>query len=181
MEWFPLKNYENLYEITKTGCIRRIAYENKKEHNTYYNKLPIIIKQQPDKDGYMRITLRKNGKINIIPVHRLVAKTFIPNPEDKEQVNHKNGIKNDNRVENLEWVTNSENIRHRIDILGVTLKNKKGSKIVQQFDMNNILVSEYPSAKEAHRQTGFSQGHISEVCRGEKQSYKGFKWKYKVK
>lgn len=181
MEWFPLKDYENLYEITKNGIIRRIAYDTNRIHNTYKNKLPMIIKQQPDKDGYMRITLRKNEKVNIIPVHRLVARTFIPNPENKEQVNHKNGIKNDNRVENLEWVTSSENIRHRIDVLGVTLKNKKGSKIVQQLDMEGNVITEYPSAKEAHRLTGFSQGHISEVCRGEKQSYKGFKWKYKVK
>ena len=181
MKWYKLKDYENLYEITKDGNIRRIDFNVIKNNNTFSKKLPYILKQNHDKDGYLRVCLDNGYYKKIYYVHRLVANTFLNNDQNYEQVNHKNGIKDDNRVENLEWCTRSENIRHRIDVLGVSLRNKKGSKEVEQYDLSNILINTYPSAKEAMRQTGFSQGHISEVCRGEKTTYKNFIWKYKVK
>ena len=65
-----------------------------------------------DKDGYAIVSLRKDSKSYLRKVHRLVALTFIPNPENKPEVNHINGIRNDNRIENLQWVTRIENIRH---------------------------------------------------------------------
>lgn len=181
MKWFPLKNYENLYEITTAGVVRRIAYDVIRPSNTSYKRLPIILKAHYDKDGYLRVTINNGKQSKMKYVHRLVAETFIPNPNNYEQVNHKNGIKDDNRVENLEWCTRSQNIRHRIDVLGVTLRNKKGSKEVEQYTSDNILINTFPSAKEAGRQLKLSQGHISEVCRGEHKQYKGFIWKYKVK
>lgn len=181
MEWFKLKNYEKLYEITKDGKVRRIAFDKIRTSNTLVSKLPILLKPQYDKDGYLRVTLY-DGKVKKCKyVHRLVAETFIPNPNNYEQVNHKNGIKDDNRVENLEWCSQSYNIRHRIDVLGVSLKNNRRSKQVEQRTMDGELIKTYPSSKEAMRQTGFSQGHISEVCRGELKSYKNFIWNYKVK
>lgn len=181
MKWYPLKNNENLYEITTNGVVRRIAYDVIRQSNTSYKRLPIILNSHHDKDGYLRVTIYDGKKSKMKYVHRLVAETFLDNPNNYEQVNHKNGIKDDNRVENLEWCNRSQNIRHRIDVLGVSLKNKKGSKEVEQYTLDGILVNTYPSAKEAGRQTNLSQGHISEVCRGEHMQYKGFIWKYKVK
>jgi hypothetical protein len=137
-----------------------------------------FIKYRPDEDGYLRATLCKNGKCKSYFVHRLVALTFIDNMRNLPQINHIDGNKQNNCVENLEWVNRSENIRHRINVLGVSLKNKKGSKTVLQYTINDEFVACYPSAKEAARSIKGSQGHISECCRGEKQHYRNFKWYY---
>lgn len=173
--WKTIKGYEN-YEISDIGEARRIQYDDRGNAGKY--TLPYLLKGHIDKDGYIKYTLYKNGKPNNVFAHRLVAEAFIDNPENKKQVNHKNGIKSDNRVENLEWNTASENIQHRINVLGVSWKNHKSSKPVTQFSLDGNVVAHYPSAKEAKRQTGFSQGHISECCRGEKAKYNGFIWKY---
>lgn len=95
----PIPGYEGLYSITEDGRI----------WSYYRNKWK---KPQLDKDGYLTISLYKNRKRKGYLFHRLVAQTYIPNPENKPEVNHKNGIKDDNRVEDLEWVTRKENSIH---------------------------------------------------------------------
>lgn len=165
------------YEISNLGNVRRYIYFDSANKSKYKNEKKVL-KQTFDKDGYKLVSLCINGVFIHCRVHRLVAETFIPNPENKPQVNHKDGNKANNNLENLEWTTQSENIRHRIDILHVSLKNKKGSKQVNQYDLQGNLIKTYPSAKEAGRQNNFSQGHISEVCRGEMKTYKQYIWKY---
>jgi hypothetical protein len=96
--WKSVFDYEN-YEVSNFGNFRK------------GNK---IIKGCKDKNGYLISTFRKNGVKKTVKLHRLVLLTFIPNPENKPQVNHINGIKDDNRLENLEWCTNSENQRHAV-------------------------------------------------------------------
>ena len=177
-EWKLIKGYYGL-EVSNLGRVRRIKHKNAGNAGKYKDKLPYILKTTRDKDGYVNISLNESGKGFHARMQRLIAEAFIPNPENKPQVNHKNGVKDDNRVENLEWCTASENIRHRIDVLGVKLTNNIKSKVVLQYDMNMNLLKEYPSAKEAYRQTGLSQGHISQCCRGEFKQYRGFIWRYK--
>lgn len=174
--WMPVVGYEDSYIVSDEGIVMRTSYSD--VANKSKNKLPFEIKQREDKDGYLKCALSKNGKTKYYFVHRLLAEAFIDNPLDLPQVNHKNGVKNDNRLENLEWVTASQNIRHRIDVLGVSLRNKKTSKRVIQKDLMGNVVSVYPSAKEAHRVTGLSQGHISECCRNETKQYRGYVWQY---
>jgi len=100
MEVF-VKGYEGIYSITSDGEVFSYAKGTK-----YKRKLV------PDKNGYLTVNFNVLGKVSCKKIHRLVAEHFIPNPEKKNQVNHKNGVKTDNTLGNLEWVTNTENIKH---------------------------------------------------------------------
>jgi hypothetical protein len=113
-----IKNTENRYTINEIGLV-------------YDTKLKKYITIYDNGRGYKNVDICLNGKRQKSYIHRLVAEAFLPNPENKKTVNHINGIKSDNRLENLEWMTQSENIKHSFDILkrqtpkGTTnLKNK---------------------------------------------------------
>lgn len=117
--WKDIEGYEGLYQISTVGRVKRVA-----RYYTQYNGLTgkenthflpeMIMKPFEDEDGYLRIQFIKNGHRKKHFVHRLVALNFISNPDDKPEVNHVYGDKKDNRVENLEWVTSSENQRHAL-------------------------------------------------------------------
>lgn len=174
----PIKNYENIYEISNYGKVRRISYDSKQNKNQY--KLPYYIKPRLDKDGYLRYTLCKNGKNKQYFVHRLVAQMFISNPNNLPCVNHKDGNKENNCVYNLEFCSIRDNNLHALRTGLRDMKNNKLSKQVEQYDMNGNLINIFKSANDAKRITGMSQGHISECCRGEIKQYNGYIWKYKI-
>ena len=107
--WKPIEGYEGLYEVSSLGQIKRF-YKGDFYTKGSYSK---ILKPCLDKKGYARISLYNSNHIRKdYKIHRLVALTFIPNPNNLPQVNHKNNIKNQNNVENLEWITNLNNMRH---------------------------------------------------------------------
>lgn len=125
--------------------------------------------KQSKRNGYLCVSLCNKGLCKTINVHRIIAGTFIPNPENKPQVNHINGIKIDNRVENLEWVTQSENAIHAIKkgLFTPPQKNRLDlSKEVYQYDLQGNFIKKFPSVNEASRITGIIQRHISSCARG---------------
>lgn len=114
--WVDVDGYEGIYQISNKGNVRsldRYVVTKNGRRNFYHGK---ILKQSSDKDNYLSIELWRNGQAKRVRVHRLVTKTFIGSPsKEQAQVNHKNGKPYDNRVENLEWCTPSENMQHAYD------------------------------------------------------------------
>lgn len=130
-------------------------------------------------DGYHRVQIWSNNKCHMISWHRIIAETFIPNPDNKPIVNHKNGIKSDNRVENLEWCTQSENIKHAFNNgLSKPQLNGKLSKRIDQFDVNMNFIKTWKSTMEIERCLGISHVNISHACKSNTMFARGFKWRY---
>lgn len=106
--WKDIKGYEGLYQVSNLGNVKACEKEWSSHHSAKLKHKAQLLKAD-DNHGYKRVSLHKNKKYKHFAVHRLVAETFILNPENKPYINHKNFIRSDNRVENLEWVNHKEN------------------------------------------------------------------------
>lgn len=181
--WKPVKDYEGQYEVSDKGRVRSIdryiPYQknpSKKAHIKGKMKKAFVAH-----DGYLRVALSKNGKSKKFFVHRLVLEAFSPNPDPEHltQINHKNEITNDNRVENLEWCTQTynNNYGNRIEKQANALVNGKKAKKVGQYDLDGNLIKVWASTRECGRH-GFKHSGVGACCLGKWDTYKGYKWKY---
>lgn len=131
-----------------------------------------ILKPGKAGNGYLTVSCCKNGKHYTQAVHRLVALAFIDNPDGKPQVNHKNGIKTDSRIENLEWSTRSENINHAYD---TGLINNITPVIATHVKTGAVI--RFASQIEAER-NGFDHGGINHALKGRIKQHGGYTWSY---
>ena len=125
--WKAVTGYKNYYEVSNLGNVRSVTRTMERIHwgtISKYTKLGVPLNPYMHTKGYQKVDLTKDGEKNKLYVHRLVALAFIENAKNKPQVNHKNGIKTDNNVDNLEWVTNTENRQHAIEA-GLFNKHKE--------------------------------------------------------
>lgn len=174
-EWRDIEGYDGYYQVSNLGRVRSVdRYLPFK--GTIGLRKGNILKQIFSNKGYKTLKLSKDGKNKRYSVHRLVAETFIPNPNNLKEVNHIDEDKTNNNVENLEWCDTKYNINYgtRIERQKVKL-----SKPVLQFTLNGQFVAEYPSIIEAYRQIGIYQQSISECCKGKRKSAGGYIWRFK--
>ena len=175
--------YEGLYKVSNLGRILSLNYRRTGRAE--------LMTPVEDKDGYFQVGFWKNGEYKKCSVHRIVAFTFLENPENLPEVNHKDEDKTNNFVflnedgsinkekSNLEWKTHRDNINHgtRNERISKALTNGKKSKRVLQLSLSSDLIREWPSVMECAR-NGFNGGHVAACCRGEEKTHKGFLWMY---
>lgn len=169
-----IKGYEGLYSICPNGDV--YSYPNKSNHKSKKKIKGFVMD-----NGYVYVYLYKNSERKIYKVHRLVAETFLPNPENKPQVNHKNGIKTDNRLENLEWNTQSENQKHSFKIglnrgnYGITNGMHRS---IEQYDKNGKYIISWETMTAASNSLNINISNICNCCAGKIKSIGGFIFKY---
>lgn len=163
-EWKDVVGYEGLYQVSNQGRLR-----------SFHKNKCSLLAPCVGKHGYVVTLLHKGKSRKNARVHRLVAEAFIPNPDNLSSINHKNEIKTDNRVENLEWCTAKYNSNYGTSAQRIA---EKQSVAVLQYDLNGILVRRYNGLSEAERLYGYKHCSISEVCSGKKLSYMGCIWLY---
>lgn len=182
-EWRDVYGYEGLYKVSNYGRIKSLKklirrdYKHNKQANVW--KDDCILRRTYTKYGYTRITLTKDKIHKSYHIHRLVAMSFIPNLDNKPYINHKNEIKDDNRVQNLEWCTPKYNSNYgscRLKISKKKQENPHNIKAVFQYDKNGKFIAEYNSAANASRILGIPN-KISEACKLKHITCGGFLWR----
>ena len=174
-EWRDVAGYEGRYQVSSMGRVKSLERNIPHWRGGERTVKERILKPSDDCRGYLRVDLRDGSKRKHFKVHRLVCQAFHDNLDNKQDVNHINENKTDNRACNLEWCTRRENINHGTRN---TRTAKALSKPVGQYTLDDELVKNWPSAMEAQRQTGFSSTSISQAANGKSKTAYGFRWKY---
>lgn len=188
--WKDVVGYEGLYQVSDKGRVKsldRIVNRGRNGSGKFLQK-GRILSFDINGSGYKYVSLSKDGKQKQGKIHRLECIAFLSNPENKRCVNHKDGIKLNNELSNLEWSTHSENNKHAYKTglktgasTGLFGGDHPHSKIVIQMDLRGNFIEEYRSAVEASELTNTSAMGISATCNNRQKSAGGFKWKLKEK
>ena len=188
--WKDIKGYEGIYQVSNMGRVKSLDRLDNKGRKTHGH----ILKVKHDGGGYCQVALSKNGKQIYPKVHRLVALHFIPNVDNKPQINHKDEDKENNAADNLEWVTSKENANYGTrnircyqnrdyaaigNKISKSLRDTGKCRAVVQYDLSMNKIAEYETITDVGRALHILPSGIGNVVRGTCPTYKGYIWKYK--
>lgn len=173
--WRDVKGFEGLYQVSNMGRVKILARIDK----WGYKRKERMVKSSLSASGYLQINLYKNGKHCVTRAHRLVAQAFIPNPNNYPIINHKDEVRTNNKVSNLEWCTVEYNNNYGTrNIKGsITKTNGLRCKKVAQLDKKGNLIKVWISSADSGRH-GYNQSGVSACCYGLKEQHKGYFWMY---
>ena len=185
-EWKDVPDFEGIYQISNFGRLKKLR------STRYHHRYPHIVSVKNGKGWYLTVILRYGPKLKTVRIHRLVAEAFIPNPENKPEINHKDTNKQNNHDDNLEWVTHLENHAHAVKNIPSLLSGMHHynqcvkTRRILQVSLDGNLLSEFLNGKEASKATGICQRNILQAAN--KTEYKpglarkqagGFVWRFK--
>lgn len=182
--WRDVKGYKGLYQISSKGRLKSLSRPVRHARGGFRVTKQRIIEPRKGKRGYFVFTLSKEGQSSQRYAHRLIAIAFIPNPEGKPHINHRNGVKDDNRIKNLEWCTHQENHLHRFRALGYRHSKKVIESTIKKGYANGkrTRCTEtgviYRSAQEASEKTGIAMTSIARARRGLLKTAGGYRWEF---
>ena len=170
--WKDIKGYEGKYQVSNLGNVKAVHY-----HNGGKEKLL----KRGNTRGYLTVVLCKNGQMKTYRVHRLVAETFISNPNNLPCVNHKDENTLNNNANNLEWCTEKYNNNYgtKKARISETLRQNNLGKPILQYDLRGNFIKQWKNAREIERVLGISNGNICSCCKGNRRSTGGYLWRYR--
>ena len=183
--WKDIKGFEGLYKVSNLGKVKRIKRKIKNQYIFKGEKdINYILKGNKNQKGYLQVKLFKDDEAKNYLIHRLVAETFIPNPNNYSQINHIDENKQNNCIDNLEWCTCNYNNNYgtkkqRLKLNHNPIIYNYVRKPVIQYDKDMNKIAEFISIIDANKVTKISFSNISSVCSGKRRTAGGYIWKYK--
>ena len=160
--WKDIKGYEGIYAISNYGRVKNIATDK-------------ILSPVNNSKGYYKVELRKEKIGKRYYIHRMVAEAFLPNPNNKTEVNHRDSNPSNNHISNLEWVSSSENTKHAV-YKGALCAWGNRAKPIEAINIESGIVSRFATISEAERT--FNTRHITDVLKGKRHQCKGYTFRY---
>ena len=187
-QWKSIDGYVGIYEVSNLGRVRGVDRVYMRKNGSPYRKKGVVIKPSVSNSGYLFVALRNNNTRRNFYVHRLVASAFISNPNNEKEIDHINGVKTDNRAENLRWCSRSGNLTNPLCVarrsgensflFGKTGATSFRSRAIDQYSIDGNFIRRWDSLAQAYEECKYDRGLLINTCKGRRKEAYGYIWKY---